>query len=180
MPLSRSFVLPRAIAAFRALRPKTPIHVLEGPYPDLLAGLRRGEIDFLIGALRDPAPIDDVEQRTLFTDTLVVMAGNHHPLASDQDIAIEKLASYPWIVGQRGTPIHNHSDALFAGSDCKPSGIVESSSLILMRELLTMTNHLGCISYLQAQAELSRGLVTTLPLDLRHTARPIGLTLRLG
>lgn len=48
-----------------------------------------------------------------------------------------------------------------------------------MRELLTMTDHLGCISYLQAQAELSRGLVTTLPLDLRHTARPIGLTLRL-
>lgn len=179
MPLSRSFVLPRAIAAFRALRPKTPIHVLEGPYADLLAGLRRGEIDFLIGALRDPAPIDDVEQRTLFSDTLVVMAGNHHPLASEQDISIEKLASYPWIVGQRGTPIRNHFDALFAGSDAKPAGIVESSSLILMRELLTMTDHLGCISYLQAQAELSRGLVTTLPLDLRHTARPIGLTLRL-
>jgi DNA-binding transcriptional LysR family regulator len=178
MPLSRSFVLPKAIAEFRKIRPRTPIHVLEGPYADLLAGLRRGEIDFLIGALREPAPIADVEQRELFTDTLVVVAGNQHPLASKEDIPMEELAAYPWIVGQRGTPIRNHFDALFAGLADAPAGIVESSSLILMRELLTMTDHLGCISYLQAQAELSRGLVTTLPLDLRHTARPIGLTLR--
>jgi LysR family transcriptional regulator of gallate degradation len=178
MPLSRSFVLPKAIAAFRKIRPKTPIHILEGPYADLLAGLRRGDIDFLIGALRHPAPIDDVEQRELFTDTLVVVAGNQHPLASRSEISIEELASYPWIVGQRGTPIRTHFDALFAGSDHAPVGIVESGSLILMRELLAITDHLGCISYLQAQAELSRGLVKTLPLDLRHTARPIGLTLR--
>ena len=178
MPLSRSFVLPRAIAEFRKLRPRTPIHVLEGPYADLLAGLRRGEIDFLIGALRDPAPIADVEQKELFSDTLVVVAGNSHPLAAKQAISIAELAAFPWIVGQRGTPIRNHFDALFAGSGHAPAGIVESSSLILMRELLAMTNHLGCISYLQAQAELSRGLLTTLPLDLRHTARPIGLTLR--
>ncbi|MET3753489.1 DNA-binding transcriptional LysR family regulator [Rhizobium binae] len=58
-PLSRSFVFPRAIAEFRKLRPNTPIHIVEGTYTDLLAGLRRGEIDFLIGALRDPAPIGD-------------------------------------------------------------------------------------------------------------------------
>lgn len=178
LPLSRSFVLPRAIAAFRALRPKTPIHVVEGPYVDLLAGLRRGEIDFLIGALRDPLPIDDVEQRPLFNDTLVVMAGNDHPLASQETISIETLVSYPWIVAQQGTPTRTHFDAMFAECNVKPVGIVESGSLILMRELLATTNHLGCISYLQAQAELSRGLVTTLRLDLRHTARPIGLTLR--
>ena len=49
-----------------------------------------------------------------------------------------------------------------------------------MRELLNGTDHLGCISCLQAQAELSRGLVKALPLDLSHTARPIGLTLRLN
>ncbi|MEZ2130807.1 MULTISPECIES: LysR family transcriptional regulator [unclassified Sinorhizobium] len=178
MPLSRSFVLPRAIAEFRKLRPKTPIHVLEGPYADLLAGLRRGEIDFLIGALRDPAPIGDVEQRILFTDTLVVVAGSSHPLVTKKDVSLDELASYPWIVGQRGTPIRGHFDALFAGLAGRPASIVESSSLILMRELLNKTDHLGCISYLQAQAELSRGLLKALPLDLRHTARPIGLTLR--
>ncbi|MGO7215582.1 LysR family transcriptional regulator [Rhizobium ruizarguesonis] len=180
MPLSRSFVLPRAIAEFRKFRPYTPIHILEGPYADLLAGLRRGEIDFLIGALRDPAPIGDVEQRFLFTDTLVVVAGSNHPLTARSELSVEELAAYPWIVGQRGTPIRRHFDALFEGLDRPPTSIVESSSLILMRELLNGTDHLGCISYLQAQAELSRGLLKALPLDLSHTARPIGLTLRVN
>lgn len=178
MPLSRSFVLPRAIAEFRKVRPRTPIHVLEGPYADLLAGLRRGEIDFLIGALRDPAPIGDVEQRILFTDTLVVVAGKDHPLVDRAEIKVEELASYPWVVGQHGTPIRRHFDALFEGLNPGPTSIVESSSLILMRELLNRTEHLGCISFLQAQAELSRGLLKALPLNLEQTARPIGLTLR--
>ncbi|WP_409456623.1 LysR family transcriptional regulator [Rhizobium lusitanum] len=180
MPLSRSYVLPQAIASFRKFRPKTSIQVLEGPYADLLAGLRRGEIDFLIGALRDPAPIGDVEQQVLFADTLVLVAGRDHPLTKKQSVAVEELARYPWVVALKGTPIRGHFDAMFDALGERPSGIVESSSLILMRELLDRTDHLGCISYLQAEAELLRGLLKALPCNLDHTARPIGLTLRSG
>ena len=156
-----------------------PIHLLEGPYTDLLAGLRRGEIDFLVGALRDPAPIGDIEQRVLFHDTLVLVAGNRHPLASRTQVTLQELATYPWVVGQKGTPIRRHFDELFAAlGEPGPRSIIESSSLILMRELLDASDHLGCISYLQAEAEISRGLMRALPMDLRHTSRPIGLTLR--
>jgi DNA-binding transcriptional LysR family regulator len=178
MPLSRSYVLPRAISEFRKLRPRTPIQILEGPYSDLLAGLRRGEIDFLIGAMRDPPPIGDVEQLVLFSDTIIVVAGNHHPLLTGDRPTPDQLASFPWIVGQTGTPIRRHFDALFEGTGRRPLSIVESSSLILMRELMDRTDHLGCISSLQAQAELERGLMKALPLDLNHTQRPIGVTLR--
>jgi DNA-binding transcriptional LysR family regulator len=121
-----------------------------------------------------------VEQRQLFTDTLVLVAGHAHPLASKEKISVEELAFYPWIVGQTGTPIRRHLDALFDELGVRPASIIESSSLILMRELANRTDHLGCISYLQAQAELSRGLLVALPLDLRHTARPIGVTLRVN
>jgi len=179
MPLSRSYLLPKAIARFRELRPRLPIHVLDGPYKELLAGLRRGEIDFLIGALRDPPPIGDVEQRLLFHDTVVLVAGRAHPLVNRQNLDMSELARYPWVVGQSGTPIRAHFEALFdqAGAD-RPASIVESSSLILMRELLDTSDHLGCISYLQAQAEISRGLLRALPMDLSHTSRPIGITTR--
>ncbi|ARQ13434.1 LysR family transcriptional regulator domain-containing protein (plasmid) [Rhizobium etli] len=76
------------------------------------------------------------------------------------------------------TPIRELFDSLFNDPGVRPASILESSSLILMRELLSRTDHLGCISFLQAQAELTRGLLKQLPVDLRHTARPIGLTLR--
>ncbi len=157
MPLSRSFLLPRAIAEFRLSRPKVTIQIVEGPYADLLAGLRRGEIDFLIGALREPAPIGDVEQRFLFNDTIAIVAGNAHPLLQEAPLTIEKLAAFPWVVGLHGTPIRQQFDRLFEPCNCRPTALVESSSLILMRELLLTTDHLGCISYRQAQAELTRG-----------------------
>lgn len=181
MPLSRSYVLPKAIAEFRKRRPNLPIQILEGPYSDLLAGLRRGEIDFLIGALRNPAPINDVEQRVLFFDTLVLVAGRTHPLTKKASVTLDELAAYPWIVAQKDTPTRRYFDSLFAPlGGAAPRSIVESGSLILMRELLDASDHLGCISYLQAEAEISRGLMHALPIDLSQTSRPIGVTLRNG
>lgn len=181
MPLSRSHILPIAIARFRKERPRLPVQIVEGPYAEMLAGLRRGEIDFLIGALRDPAPIGDIEQSVLFHDTVVIVAGNDHPLAGRNLMKVEELAAYPWVVATEGTPIRRHFDRLF--TDCPagpPRSIVESGSLILMRELLSESEHLGFISGGQARAEIDRRLLTALDFDLAHTRRPIGLTRRTG
>ncbi|MDK4702166.1 LysR family transcriptional regulator [Rhizobium sp. CNPSo 4062] len=180
MPLSRSFILPSAIARFRRKRPKLPIKVVEGVYAELLGGLRRGEIDFLIGAMRNPLPIDDVEQETLFNDIVVIVAGKRHPLIGKPQICIGDLASYPWVVATSGTPIRSHFDALFQGQSQGPKSVVESSSLILMRELLDQSDHLGFVSGGQAAAEIKRGLMASLPFDLTHTKRPIGITIRKG
>ncbi|MDQ0456804.1 LysR family transcriptional regulator [Rhizobium paknamense] len=179
MPLSRSYILPAAIARFRQQRPRLPIQVVEGAYGELLAGLRRGEIDFLIGALRDPPPIGDVEQEVLFYDTVVIVAGHQHPLAGRDNITVEDLAAFPWVVSMASTPIRQHFDQLFLHSaHGPPTSIVESGSLILMRELLGRSNHLGFVSGGQARAEIDRSLVTALKVDLAHTRRPIGLTRR--
>ncbi|MGK6316368.1 LysR family transcriptional regulator [Neorhizobium sp. DT-125] len=178
-PLAKSHVLPKAIANFRKFRPNLPLHIQEGPYPDLLGALRRGEIDFLLGALREPAPIGDVEQKVLFHDTVVLVAGNGHPLVGKSEISVEELAAYPWVVGQSGTPIRRYFDSIFAqAGNGPPESIVETGSLILMRELLDTSEHLGCTSRLQAEAEIARGLMRALPFDLSHTSRPIGVTLR--
>ncbi|MFB9948785.1 LysR family transcriptional regulator [Rhizobium puerariae] len=178
-PLAKSYVLPRAIARFRTFRPNLPLHIQEGPYPDLLGALRRGEIDFLLGALRVPAPIGDVEQTVLFHDTVVLVAGNSHPLVDRPGITAGELAAYPWVVGQAGTPIRRYFDSIFTDAGSRPPrSIVETGSLILMRELLDASEHLGCTSRLQAEAEIARGLMRALPFDLSHTSRPIGVTLR--
>lgn len=181
MPLARSYILPTAIERFRRQRPQLPLQVIEGSYAELLAGLRRGEIDFLIGALRDPAPIGDVEQSVLFYDTVVIVAGKDHPLVGRKDITREDLASFPWVVSIPDTPIRRHFDALFENCAAgAPASIVESGSLILMRELVNRSQHLGFVSGGQARAEIDRALVTALDFDLAHTRRPIGLTRRSG
>lgn len=179
MPLSRSVLLPQALARFRALRPRLSVRVIDGPYELLLSGLRRGEIDLLVGALRDPAPIGDVVQEVLFDDRLALLAGRDHPLAGRRDLSLEELAGFPWIVPPKGTPTRQQFDALFANAGvAAPESILESGSILLMREILGMSDHLGCISRQQAKAEIEKGLVTALDFPTHLPARPIGLTLR--
>lgn len=178
LPLSRSVILPRALTAFRAQRPTQPVTVIDGPYGDLLAGLRRGEIDVIVGALRDPAPIGDVVQERLFDDGLSIVAGNHHPLAGRRDLSRDELRGAAWLVPRAGTPARGQFDAYF-GSD-PPCSIIETGSILLMREILCQSTYLGCISSAQAQAEIGKGLLTRLAVDAGWTGRPIGLTIRAG
>ncbi|MFT4151986.1 MAG: LysR family transcriptional regulator [Paracoccaceae bacterium] len=177
MPLSRSHLLPRAIARFRLHRPTLPIRALDGPYDDMMAGLRRGEVDFLIGALREPTPIGDVQQQRLFDDTLVMVARPGHPLAGNAAVSIPEIARFPVVVAAEGVPARHAFDRLFAETG-PPASLVETGSMILMREVLRVSDHIGCISGLQVAAEVELGSLAILPADMRQTTRPIGLTLR--
>lgn len=180
MPLSRAHVLPRALAALRARRPALPVRVLEGTYDELLGGLRRGEIDFLIGALRSPAPIGDIVQERLFDDSLVILAGPGHPLLS-APVTLAALQAAPWLVPRAGTPARAQFDAMIAAAGLPPpEGIIETGSAILMREMVQDNRHLACLSRAQAQREIVRGIVRVLPFTLPGPERPIGLTLRQG
>lgn len=177
MPLARVFVLPRAINRLAELRPDVQVNVIDGPYDDLLHGLRNGEIDVLIGALRNPVPIDDVVQETLFSDPLAIAGRVGHPLIDVETILIADLARYPWIVPRRGTPTRDYFEKIFADQD-EPPPHIETSSLILMRGLLLESDRLALTSAHQIRHELLQGLFDTLNMDMNTTARPIGLTLR--
>ncbi|UKJ76416.1 LysR family transcriptional regulator [Azospirillum brasilense] len=178
MPLSRPFILPTAVNALVRERPDVQFDVLDGPYDDLLHGLRHGEIDVLIGALRDPLPIDDVVQEPLFEDPLVVVARAFHPLSRRPKLTLEELAGCQWVVPRRGTPTRDRFEALFA--DGPPRGLVETSSQILVRGLLLGSDRLTLISAHQIRHEHELGLLVILPVELANTERTIGLTVRRG
>jgi len=179
MPLSRANLLPKVIAQFRQTRPRLPLRVLDGPYDEMISGLRNGEIDFLIGALRDPAPIGDVEQTQLFEDTLAIVARPEHPLVGKTGIQVGDLLGYPWAVAAKETPTRKHFERMFTTAGLEPpDSIVETASLILIRELLFNSNHLGCVSALQAAAEIDSGRMVCIDYELPDTARQIGITTR--
>lgn len=179
MPLARSTLLPRALSRFRQQKPTYSVRILDGPYDELLGGLRRGSIDFLIGALRDPAPIGDVIQQPLFEDRLALITGPTHPLARKQSIKVDDLLAYPWIVPRSGTPTHEQFETLFVSMGrAPPVRVIESGSLLLMRELLEDGQHIGCISRLQSQRDCEHGLLVDLNFPTDHLLRPIGTTVR--
>lgn len=173
LPLSRSGLLPAAILRFRKARPDFPFEIIDGRYDEILGRLRQGEIDMLIGALRFPPPITDIMQERLFDDTAVIVARHGHPLLG-QHPNIALLGTYPWVMPRKSTPIRAALDTCLG--DDRPATVIETSSLIMLRELLRGSDHLGGLSRLQAEAEAPT--LSILPVTLAGSMRPIGLTTR--
>ena len=82
LPLARSYLLPAALLEFTQQHPRHGVAIIDGTYENLLAGVRSGESDILIGALRNPAPPADVIQEHLFDDPLAIVVRARHPLAA--------------------------------------------------------------------------------------------------
>ncbi|CUB03217.1 LysR family transcriptional regulator [Marinomonas fungiae] len=179
MPLARTTILPKSILRFGDQHPDVNVKVIEGPYPDLLHHLRHGDIDIVLGALRYPAPADDVIQEELWNPPLSIICRADHPLLSLESISAHDLAKFAWVVPAEGTPTRTAFKEIFEQADCpQPSRIVESSSQILIRELLLGSDRLTLISKHQMEREVELGLLKILSYPLEHTRRPIGLCVR--
>lgn len=177
MPLARTYVVPATINQMAQRKPDVSVGVIEGAYDDLLGRLLHGELDMLIGALRDPAPSPDIRQEQLFVTSISVVARSGHPLAQRRQLTLDDLHGYGWVVPRPGTPARGLFDQVVTRDD--PSvlrGVVECSSQIVIRELLTDSDRLTFISSHQVQHEIEEGILTVLDTQLPRTERPIGLT----
>lgn len=179
MPLARTSILPDAIIQFNERHPDIRISVVDAPYNDLLHHLRHGDLDFLIGALRIPAPADDIEQEELLSPSLALVSRPEHPLSKEKEITVAQLKDYSWVVPRKGTPTRAAFERMFEDAGLPlPKRLVETSSQILIRELLRGSDRLTMISSHQIEHELSLGILSRLPLLTENTRRPIGITLR--
>src|SRR5690606_34796523 len=104
MPMARVDIVPRAVSRLLSRLPDLKVRILEGTYSDLMAGLRSGEIDAVVGTMRGPAPHPDIEEHELFLDTLSVVVRRGHPLTRQTTVSLGDTIGYPWIVSSEGTP----------------------------------------------------------------------------
>jgi LysR family transcriptional regulator of gallate degradation len=181
MPLSRSQILPEALSGLFAGGGSGQVQVrtVDGPYTELLRGLRYGDLDFLIGALRDPAPAEDVIQEHLFDDSLAILAGPGHPLIGRTGMSLQDTLAYPWVAPPKNTPAGQYLfHAMGIGRMPETPVRIVSSSLVLVRGLLARGDFLTIMSPHQAALEYGLGLVVPLDVALPGSARPIGLTYR--
>jgi DNA-binding transcriptional LysR family regulator len=179
MPLARSILVPRAVLSFAAERPDHAVAILDGPYDTLLRALRYGTADLLIGALRDPAPAEDVVQEHLFDDPLSIIVRAGHPLTKEPAVRAVSLAKYAWIAPPPQSPLWRQFDSLYRSLDAANRAVpIECSSLVAARALLLGSDRLMLLSKHQVHHELKSGELAALPHPLGPVSRAIGLTLR--
>lgn len=179
MPLARTSILPDVINRFTLSHPDIGLDIVDAPYSDLLFHLRNGDLDLLIGALRFPSPADDVVQEELISPPLAIVGKKDHPLHQLCSLDLEQLADFGWVIPRKGTPTRAFFDTLFTDRGLQPPRrLVETSSQILIRSLLSGSERLTLISRHQVEHEIRQKTLSVIPYDLSHTRRPIGITVR--
>ncbi len=179
MPLSRARWLPEVIARFIPAHPGVDVAVHEGSHVELVGPLRDGEIDLMLGALREGARADDLEQEAVFEDrpALVMRAG--HPLLTAADPASAMFA-YPWLLPSAETPLRRYWQDMVLGLGREvPHVQVECGSVMMIRQLLLGSDALSLLSPAQVSVELDAGMLAAMPTPV-PVARTIGIITRPG
>lgn len=178
MPLSRAKLLPAAVTAFHREHPEIAISIAEGSWAELIEPLRDGDLDLLIGALRDPSPGDDVAQQPMFEDRLVILGRKGHPLSRKRPDT-EALAQYPWTIAAKGVPLRAQWERIFADMDVPvPDVPVECGSVITIRQILMDSDFLTLLSPDQVAVELEADWLEIICDAPEGLTRTIGVTTR--
>jgi LysR family transcriptional regulator, regulator for genes of the gallate degradation pathway len=180
MPLSRARLLPSAVTAFYRQFPEVRINIVEASFQELIEPLRDGELDLMIGALRDPSPGEDVVQKPLFADSPVVLGRFGHPLAQTS-ATIKDLAAFPWTVPAPGTPLRLQWEKMFTDAGLQPPHVpVNCGSVITIRQILLDGDFLTLLSPDQVAVELEAGWLVKIADTPQGLTRTIGITTRHG
>lgn len=181
LPLARTSIVPKAIHALVSSVDGFQIRVVEGRYAELLRSLREGDLDCLIGALRHPAPAEDIDQELLFRDALAIVAHPDHPLAGRTLASLDETLGYPWIAPPKETPAGQYLfETLRIHDRPKTPVSVVSSSMAILRGVLAEGPYLSVVSRHQINVDEALGAITTLDIPLEGHMRDIGLTYRRG
>lgn len=179
LPFMRTLILPRAITMMRKSHPYIDVSTLEGRYDDLIAALRCGDLDFLVGALRGMPADSDLVEEPLLEDELSLIVRQGHPLQRKARIDWPDLLDYEWILPRHGTPTRELFEAAIENHNlAPPQHVVETSSTLLLRGLLIETDHVTVLSHHQIYHDEKSGMLAVLPFELPETKRPIGITWR--
>ncbi|MGF6781760.1 LysR substrate-binding domain-containing protein [Paraburkholderia sp. GAS334] len=179
LPLGRTLLLPYAIARMNARHPGVRVVTDESAYETLVAGLRAGDIDFILGALRDNDATSGLQNERLMSEDMVVLARRNHPLANARGLTIADLRNAHWILPRTHAPARGLFEAQFRRVKLKPPmPAVETADLAIIRGSLLGTDMVAALSAQQLYHECESGQLTVLDVALHNTQRDIGLTVR--
>jgi LysR family transcriptional regulator, regulator for genes of the gallate degradation pathway len=179
MPLSRARWLPEAIAQFRAVHLVTDLVVIEGSHAELSGPLRGGDIDLMVGALREGSEGADLAQEAVFIDRPKIVMRRDHPVLATAE-GRGRLLDYPWILPGRETPLRRYWEDMVKALGAQPPHVgIECGSVMTIRQLLLGSDALTLLSPDQVAVEVAAGLLALCepPVTVERT---IGITIRAG
>jgi LysR family transcriptional regulator of gallate degradation len=152
------YIVPRAVAALLAERPGVNISLCSGFYDELMARLRRGEVDFIFGLF---PPVPD-EPDLVFEEMMVshsrVFAHPDHALAKKSRVTLADLAEHSWVVVSHQPAVSRVFRGFFESNGLRsPRHVLRTDSVVFLKAALSETRLLTIIPEHLVQEDVAAG-----------------------
>lgn len=123
--------LPGLLARFHAAHPGITVRVREGSAQEILAAVRRDELDVAFTGV-EPEALDEAlaGERMLAEELLLITPPDHRPLG------LADLDGIPFIGYRRGSALRDTIDGALRAAATEPQIVFESDELVSVRELV--------------------------------------------
>ena len=135
---SFSSILTESVIFFIKMYPKIKVNIVYKQMNELMELLSNHELDFVL-AFKPIQPLPDVESHILFQNTLSVIVGNNHPLASKDKVSISELEKYDLALPSKGLQARNAFDNIVSDYD-KFKIRIELNDVNTLLKLVRQTN----------------------------------------
>lgn len=171
-------LLPHAVRLLKERSPRVQVALSVDSGDALLAMLRAGDCDFVVGHVHDPAAAAELDFEPLAEEphSLVVRAG--HPWLARDDLALADMAGAAWILPPPCRLREELMSRFMAAALAPPQDIVETASLPLVPQLLAGSERVVALPPELVRAQLDAGVLALLPFDLGLRADVYGIVTR--
>jgi DNA-binding transcriptional LysR family regulator len=174
VPTLAEHLMPAVFSQLLNEAPGITVNLVVGMNDNLLAHLRDGEIDLVIGPMLDADP--DIVCEQIAEDTMVVMASENHPVF-DAPCTLAGLLDYQWMLPATTVASRQWLDQTFERHGLpRPRVQIESNVLNSILPVLEKTRLLGFVTRLNLVSGKAR--VREVALAETQMQRRMGLTYR--
>ena len=160
-------LLPKAVKLLKARHARVHVSITVDSSKVLIARLRAGELDLVIGRILDTESAAELNFEPLTDEPHSLIARAGHPLASNPHLRLEDLVHEGWILPPGGSILRDRLTALFLshGLD-QPVETVETIALPMITNLLMDSDMVVALPEELVRPYLDVGLLAVLPYDL--------------
>ncbi len=180
LPSLATSIVPAAVCRWRQSNPSIRLRVVEKNQIELLLGLLRGELDFIVAQTELYDFLEGMRQRVLFRDHLRVLARPGHPALSLHNPTWSQLASFPWVVQMMGRHRMLLEKVLAAENVALPSQLTESGSVDFIRALVAGTDSLAVLPAAAVSHDMQQGRLVSIDIEEPLLNRDIAVIFREG
>jgi LysR family transcriptional regulator, regulator for genes of the gallate degradation pathway len=180
LPPTRTRLVPDAILALISEYPDVKVRVIDGIFPALFAMLMHGEMDILVGTLRNPLP-EGTNAEIMLYDRVSIVVRPEHPLTRQDVVTLDDCLRYDWILPNSPAPLRQFFDKVVQSHGSNfPERYTEVDSVMVGRSLLCNSDRIAILSYFQVEQEVRWGRLSTVPVLLPDAGRKIGILTKEG